>query len=80
MQKLIVLDRDGVINEDSDAFVKNAEEWIEYEVMAMTVLPEVVEAERCLYTGVCLKAKEDLVAKLYEVPVPPFDQGQPNLK
>ena len=30
MQKLIVLDRDGVINEDSDAFVKNAEEWIEY--------------------------------------------------
>lgn len=30
MQKLIVLDRDGVINEDSDAFVKNADEWIEY--------------------------------------------------
>ncbi|SEI44916.1 D-alpha,beta-D-heptose 1,7-bisphosphate phosphatase [Azotobacter beijerinckii] len=26
--KLIVLDRDGVINEDSDAFVKSAEEWI----------------------------------------------------
>lgn len=26
--KLIVLDRDGVINEDSDAFVKSPEEWI----------------------------------------------------
>lgn len=26
--KLIVLDRDGVINEDSDAFIKNPEEWI----------------------------------------------------
>lgn len=26
--KLIVLDRDGVINEDSDAFVKSAGEWI----------------------------------------------------
>ncbi|MBW5412566.1 MULTISPECIES: D-glycero-beta-D-manno-heptose 1,7-bisphosphate 7-phosphatase [unclassified Pseudomonas] len=26
--KLIVLDRDGVINQDSDAFVKSVEEWI----------------------------------------------------
>jgi D-glycero-D-manno-heptose 1,7-bisphosphate phosphatase len=26
--KLIVLDRDGVINEDSDAFVKSVDEWI----------------------------------------------------
>ncbi|MEE8059595.1 MAG: D-glycero-beta-D-manno-heptose 1,7-bisphosphate 7-phosphatase [Pseudomonadales bacterium] len=26
--KLVILDRDGVINEDSDAFVKNADEWI----------------------------------------------------
>lgn len=26
--KLIVLDRDGVINEDSDAFVKSVEEWL----------------------------------------------------
>lgn len=26
--KLIVLDRDGVINEDSDAFVKSLDEWI----------------------------------------------------
>jgi len=26
--KLIVLDRDGVINEDSDAYVKSVEEWI----------------------------------------------------
>jgi len=26
--KLIVLDRDGVINEDSDAYVKTVEEWI----------------------------------------------------
>lgn len=25
--KLVILDRDGVINEDSDAFVKTAEEW-----------------------------------------------------
>lgn len=25
--RLILLDRDGVINEDSDAFVKNADEW-----------------------------------------------------
>ena len=27
MQKIIVLDRDGVINHDSDAFIKSAEEW-----------------------------------------------------
>lgn len=26
--KLLILDRDGVINEDSDAFVKSVEEWI----------------------------------------------------
>ncbi|MEH6824582.1 MAG: D-glycero-beta-D-manno-heptose 1,7-bisphosphate 7-phosphatase [Motiliproteus sp.] len=28
MNKLIILDRDGVINQDSDAYVKNAAEWI----------------------------------------------------
>ena len=28
MDKLIILDRDGVINEDSDAYVKSAAEWI----------------------------------------------------
>lgn len=27
-QKIIVLDRDGVINEDSDAYIKSADEWI----------------------------------------------------
>jgi D-glycero-D-manno-heptose 1,7-bisphosphate phosphatase len=26
--KLIILDRDGVINEDSDAFIKSVEEWV----------------------------------------------------
>jgi D-glycero-D-manno-heptose 1,7-bisphosphate phosphatase len=28
MMKLIILDRDGVINQDSDAFIKSPEEWI----------------------------------------------------
>lgn len=28
MNKILILDRDGVINQDSDAFVKNADEWI----------------------------------------------------
>lgn len=28
MQKLIILDRDGVINQDSDNFIKSEEEWI----------------------------------------------------
>lgn len=28
MSRVIVLDRDGVINEDSDAFVKSAQEWL----------------------------------------------------
>ena len=28
MNKLIILDRDGVINEDSDAYIKTVEEWI----------------------------------------------------
>ncbi len=28
MQNIIVLDRDGVINEDSDAYIKSAEEWL----------------------------------------------------
>ncbi len=27
-KKILILDRDGVINQDSDAFVKSAEEWI----------------------------------------------------
>ncbi|NPA72599.1 MAG: D-glycero-beta-D-manno-heptose 1,7-bisphosphate 7-phosphatase [Gammaproteobacteria bacterium] len=27
MSKIIVLDRDGVINEDSDAYIKSADEW-----------------------------------------------------
>jgi len=26
--KLIILDRDGVINEDSDDYIKSAEEWV----------------------------------------------------
>ena len=26
--KIIILDRDGVINQDSDAYVKNAQEWL----------------------------------------------------
>ena len=26
--KLVILDRDGVINEDSDAYIKSAEEWV----------------------------------------------------
>lgn len=26
--KLIILDRDGVINEDSDSFIKTPDEWI----------------------------------------------------
>ncbi|GAB2787923.1 D-glycero-beta-D-manno-heptose 1,7-bisphosphate 7-phosphatase [Halomonas shantousis] len=29
-QKVIILDRDGVINEDSEAYVKSLEEWIPY--------------------------------------------------
>ncbi|MBR5941164.1 MAG: HAD-IIIA family hydrolase, partial [Neisseriaceae bacterium] len=28
MNKLIILDRDGVINKDRDDFVKSAEEWV----------------------------------------------------
>ena len=28
MRKIIVLDRDGVINQDSDAFIKSADEWL----------------------------------------------------
>ena len=28
MNKLIILDRDGVINEDSDAYIKSVDEWI----------------------------------------------------
>ncbi len=28
MRNIIVLDRDGVINEDSDAFIKSADEWL----------------------------------------------------
>jgi D-glycero-D-manno-heptose 1,7-bisphosphate phosphatase len=28
MNRLIILDRDGVINQDSDAYIKNPEEWL----------------------------------------------------
>lgn len=28
MPRMIILDRDGVINQDSDAYIKNADEWI----------------------------------------------------
>jgi D-glycero-D-manno-heptose 1,7-bisphosphate phosphatase len=31
IQKLIILDRDGVINEDSDDYIKSADEWIPIE-------------------------------------------------
>ena len=31
MKKLIILDRDGVINHDSDAFIKSADEWMPIE-------------------------------------------------
>ncbi|SFX39756.1 D-glycero-beta-D-manno-heptose 1,7-bisphosphate 7-phosphatase [Marinospirillum alkaliphilum] len=41
MKKILILDRDGVINEDSDAFVKNADEWIP--------LPGSIEAMARLY-------------------------------
>lgn len=41
MTKLVILDRDGVINEDSDAYVKSAEEWIP--------LPGSIEAIARLY-------------------------------
>ena len=27
MTRLVILDRDGVINHDSDAFIKSADEW-----------------------------------------------------
>ncbi|CAM3882643.1 D-glycero-beta-D-manno-heptose 1,7-bisphosphate 7-phosphatase [Vreelandella rituensis] len=29
-QKLVILDRDGVINQDSDAYVKSLDEWVAY--------------------------------------------------
>lgn len=41
MKKILILDRDGVINQDSDAFVKNADEWIP--------LPGSIEAIAKLY-------------------------------
>lgn len=41
MTKLVILDRDGVINEDSDAYVKSVEEWIP--------LPGSIEAIAQLY-------------------------------
>lgn len=41
--KLLILDRDGVINEDSDEFIKNEREWI--------ALPGSVEAIAALYRG-----------------------------
>ena len=28
MKKLIILDRDGVINEDSDRYIKSVDEWL----------------------------------------------------
>ena len=31
MMKVIVIDRDGVINHDSDAYIKNADEWLPIE-------------------------------------------------
>lgn len=43
MQKVIVLDRDGVINEDSDAFIKSADEWhpVEGSIEAIKLLKQV---------------------------------------
>jgi len=41
MKKILILDRDGVINQDSDAFVKSAAEWIP--------LPGSIEAIARLY-------------------------------
>jgi D-glycero-D-manno-heptose 1,7-bisphosphate phosphatase len=41
MTKLVILDRDGVINEDSDSYVKTADEWVP--------LPGSIEAIARLY-------------------------------
>lgn len=44
--KLIIIDRDGVINEDSDAYIKNTEEWIPLEGS----LDAIVRLNRAGYT------------------------------
>jgi D-glycero-D-manno-heptose 1,7-bisphosphate phosphatase len=45
--KLVILDRDGVINEDSDDFIKNADEWIPIEG-SITAIARLYKAGFCV--------------------------------
>ena len=61
--KLIILDRDGVINEDSDAFIKSPNEWIP--------IPESIEAIARLtkagYTIVVATNQSGIGRKLFDI-------------
>ena len=59
-KKLIILDRDGVINQDSDSYVKSAEEWIP--------IPGSIEAIAKLYKNgytICVATNQSGLARGY---------------
>lgn len=58
VERLVILDRDGVINEDSDAYVKSAEEW--------RPLPGSIEALSRLWHGgyrICVVSNQSGVGR-----------------
>jgi D-glycero-D-manno-heptose 1,7-bisphosphate phosphatase len=58
VERLIILDRDGVINEDSDAYVKSPEEWVP--------LPGSIEALSRLWHGgyrICVVSNQSGLAR-----------------
>ncbi|NOY63686.1 MAG: D-glycero-beta-D-manno-heptose 1,7-bisphosphate 7-phosphatase, partial [Gammaproteobacteria bacterium] len=61
--RLIVLDRDGVINEDSDAYIKSPEEWIPI----AGSLEAIARLNRAHYTVVVATNQSGLARGMFDV-------------
>ena len=63
ISKLVILDRDGVINHDSDAFIKNPDEWQPIEGS----LEAVARLNHSGYTVVVATNQSGLARKLFDI-------------
>ncbi len=63
--KLIILDRDGVINQDSDAFIKSPEEWIPI----AGSLEAIARLNQAGYTVVVATNQSGIARKLFDMEI-----------
>jgi D-glycero-D-manno-heptose 1,7-bisphosphate phosphatase len=64
ISKLIILDRDGVINQDSDAFIKSPEEW----VPVPGAMQAIARLNQAGYTVVVATNQSGVARKLFSMP------------